>query len=133
MIELRHLSYFLAVAEERNFTRAAERVGIQQPPLSRQIRDLEETVGARLLRRDRKGAVLTEAGAASLATVRHIPRQIERAVRKPAEPRGEKSARFALATQARPASTQSSRRRSARFAMTIPTSNSASKKQTLYG
>lgn len=80
MIELRHIGYFLAVAEERNFTRAAERVGIQQPPLSRQIRDLEEMVGARLFRRIPQGAVLTEAGSAFLSVAQHVPGQIERAV-----------------------------------------------------
>ena len=80
MIELRHIGYFLAVAEERNFTRAAERVGIQQPPLSRQIRDLEEMVGAQLFRRIPQGAELTEAGSAFLSVVQHIPGQFERAV-----------------------------------------------------
>jgi len=80
-MELRHIRYFLAVAEERNFTRAAARVGIGQPPLSQQIRDLESEVGAALFHRIPQGAELTDAGRAFLEHVRAIPRQAERAVR----------------------------------------------------
>jgi DNA-binding transcriptional LysR family regulator len=79
-IELRHLRYFVAVAEEASFTAAAQRVHVAQQVLSTQIRQLEGAVGAQLLNRTSKGATLTPAGAAFLTSARDTLAGLDRAV-----------------------------------------------------
>jgi monoterpene epsilon-lactone hydrolase len=79
-IELRHLRAFVAVAEELNFGRAAERLYITQPALSRQIRSLEQMLGCELLRRSTHRVELTLAGEALLDRVRPVLREVDATV-----------------------------------------------------
>jgi DNA-binding transcriptional LysR family regulator len=79
-VELRHLRYFMVVAEERHITRAAARLGLQQPPLSQQIQALESELGTKLFTRGPRGVELTPAGEGFLEEARAVLSGVERAV-----------------------------------------------------
>src|SRR5881296_919954 len=80
-MELRHLRYFVAVAEAENVSRAALKLHVSQPALSRQIRDLEQELGFSLLQRSAKSVRLTEAGRAFLTEARAVLQRAEDAVK----------------------------------------------------
>lgn len=78
-MDLRQLKYFVAVAEERHFSRAATRLHLSQPPLTRQVQALEDELGAKLFVRTSRGVELTQAGATLLADARDIHTLVDRA------------------------------------------------------
>lgn len=84
-MELRHLRYFLAVADHGNFTRASEALGMQQPPLSQQVRDLERELGFALFRRLARGVELTEGGVVFRDEARALLETLGRAVKRGAQ------------------------------------------------
>ncbi|MBT3067127.1 LysR family transcriptional regulator [Rhodoferax sp. U11-2br] len=95
-IDLRQLRYFLAVSEELNFGRAALRLHISQPPLSRQIQQLEEQLGVALFLRGKSGVTLTEAGLAFLPEVRLSLRQVDKAITVARAATGTEGGQFVL-------------------------------------
>jgi LysR family transcriptional regulator, benzoate and cis,cis-muconate-responsive activator of ben and cat genes len=80
-VELRHLRYFIAVADELNFTKAAQKMRVAQPALSRQIRQLEEEMGVTLLDRNQRSVRLTEAGKAFLVEARSLVTHSEQVIK----------------------------------------------------
>src|SRR6266446_91099 len=81
-MELRHLRYFLAVGEALNFTRAAARLRVAQPALSRQVQDLEDEIGVDLMKRSPRGVTLTAEGKLFLAEVRELLKRTDESVQK---------------------------------------------------
>ena len=82
-MELRHLRYFVALAEELSFTRAAQRLHVSQPPLSLQIAQLEQELGAQLFVRTSRRVELTLAGQAYLVDARAVLERLDDAERSP--------------------------------------------------
>ncbi len=95
-LELRQLRYFVAVAEELNFSRAAERVFLTQPALSHQVRRLEETLGLKLFARSSRHVELTDAGHELLALARETLERLDQGVTDIRRRAGVESARFRI-------------------------------------
>jgi DNA-binding transcriptional LysR family regulator len=81
-MKFRHLEYFVAAAEELNFTHAADRLNVSQPPFSKQIHDLEGELGMEFFERQRKGVALTPAGKSFLIDARRILEDCEASIKK---------------------------------------------------
>src|SRR5260221_8468685 len=81
-MELRHLRYFAAVGEALSFTRAAARLRVAQPALSRQVQDLEDEIGVELLRRSPRGVTLTAEGRLFFEEVRELLKRTDESVEK---------------------------------------------------
>ncbi len=113
-MELRHLRYFVAVAEEGHITRAAERLGMQQPPLSQQIKALEKELDVQLFRRKARGVELTEAGRTLLDDARAILARVGRAVETTRRTARGEQGRLCVGIPPRAPSTPSCRPSSAR-------------------
>src|SRR5471032_2192888 len=95
-IDLRQFRYFLALSEELNFRRAALRLHISQPPLSRQIQQLEEQLGVELFQRNSSGVILTQAGTAFLPEVRRTLAQADKAIAVAKAAHGAGAGRFVV-------------------------------------
>jgi DNA-binding transcriptional LysR family regulator len=81
-MELRHLRYFVAVGEALNFTKAAARLRVAQPALSRQVQDLKDEIGVDLLHRNRRGVTLTAEGRVFLEEVGELLKRAHESVQK---------------------------------------------------
>jgi LysR family hca operon transcriptional activator len=95
-MELRHLRYFVAVAEELNFTRAAQRLNTAQPSLSQQIKQLEANINVRLLERSKRQVALTEGGKVFLVEAREILARVEQAGQRAARAQQGKSSELII-------------------------------------
>src|SRR5439155_20514497 len=81
-MELRHLRYFVAIGEEQHYGRAAHRLRVAQPALSRQIQDLEEEIGFKLFDRLARGVAISAAGKLFLEDARRILQQVDDATKR---------------------------------------------------
>lgn len=95
-MELRHLRYFVAVAEALNFRRAAQAIHVAQPALSKQVKDLEHEIGAQLLDRNTGGVVLTDAGAVFLEEARDILERVDMAAKAAREAQAGRAGRLTV-------------------------------------